>query len=79
MTVSSNALIKHQNEVTDSQSLTGIILISLTLVLPIIGCLSDSYLGRYKVARYSTWIMWISMIVLAVWYILDEYYVVGEY
>ena len=78
MTVSLNVLIKHQNEATDSQTLTGIILISLTLVLPLIGWLSDSYLGRYKVVRYSTWIMWISMIALAVWYTVDEY-VIGEY
>ena len=55
-----------------------IILLSMTLIFPLVGWLSDSYLGKYKVVHYSTWIMWISMILLIMWTMLSEY-AIGEY
>ena len=55
-----------------------IILASMTLIFPLVGCLSDSYLGRYKVVRYSTWIMWISMLVLITGHTLNEYAIGGH-
>ena len=61
-----------------SQSPTGIILISLALLCPVGGWLADSYLGRYKTIRYTTWIMWISVILIMLWEILNKY-VVSEY
>ena len=73
--IDSKTLSHNQNEVSPSPA--GIILISLALLFPIGGWLADSYLGRYKVVRYSTWIMWISIITMIVWCILDEY-VIGE-
>ena len=79
LTIGPNLLVPDKNEETYFGAPVTLILLSVTLIFPLLGWLSDSYLGRYKVVRYSTWIMWISMIVLAVWYILDEYYVVGEY
>ena len=39
-------------------SVNGIILLSMTLLFPIGGLLSDVRLGRYKTVRYSMWIMW---------------------
>ena len=55
----------------------GIILISLSLLYPIGGWLADSYLGRYKMVRYSTWIMWISMIAITVWFTMSGYLITG--
>ena len=76
LVVGSKTLSHNQNEVSHFPS--GIILISLALLFPLGGWLADSYLGRYKVVRYSTWIMWISIITMTVWCILDEY-VIGEH
>ena len=57
---------------------SGIIFISLALLFPVGGWLADSYLGRYKVVRYSMWIMWITIVTMIVWCILEEY-AIGEY
>ena len=57
------------------QSPTGIILISVALLFPVGGWLADSYLGRHKTIRYSTWLMWISVILIMLWEILNKYVV----
>ena len=61
------------NENLASPKPTGIILVSLALLFPVGGWLADSYVGRHKMIRYSTWIMWISVFLVTLWYILSEY------
>ena len=51
---------------------TGIILIGSSLLYPIGGWLADSFLGRHKTIRYSTWIMWLAIITITVYEILKE-------
>ena len=51
---------------------TGIILIGSSLFFPIGGWLADSYLGRHKTIRYSTWIMWIAILMTTVYQILTD-------
>ena len=42
----------------------GLIFVLLSgLSVPIIGCLSDIYIGRYKVIRYCMWIIFVSLII----------------
>ena len=45
---------------------------------PILGCLSDICLGRYKTIRYSLWILWQSLIALNVFLIVKQYAAVEE-
>ena len=40
---------------------------------PILGCLSDVCLGRYKTIRYSLWILWLSLIALNVFLIVKQF------
>ena len=47
--------------ISNSFGLTLVLLGGLSL--PIIGCLSDIYIGRYKVIRYSMWIIFVSLII----------------
>ena len=42
------------------------------LTLPIAGWLADVYLGRYKVIRWSIWIMWIASVLLVASSILSQ-------
>ena len=51
---------------------TGIILIGSSLLYPIGGWLADSFLGRHKTIRYSTWIMWFTIITVTVYQVLIE-------
>ena len=51
---------------------TGIILIGSSLLYPIGGWLADSFLGRHKTIRYSTWIMWLAIITITVYQVLIE-------
>ena len=51
----------------------GIVLIFLALLFPLGGWLADSYLGRHKMIRYSTWLMWVSIITMIVWYLLCNF------
>ena len=44
-----------------------------TLGLPLAGCLSDVCLGRYRVIRYSMWIMWFSLIIGNILLDIDKY------
>ena len=75
-TVSYSKSLSNHNEMPPTP--TAIILISLTLLFPVGGWLADSYLGRHKTIRYSTWIMWISVILITLWEILNKY-VISEY
>ena len=51
---------------------TGIILIGSSLLYPIGGWLADSFLGRHKTVRYSTWTMWLAIIAITVYQILIQ-------
>ena len=42
------------------------------LTLPIAGWLADVYLGRYKVIRWSIWIMWIASVLLVASSVLSQ-------
>ena len=43
-------------------SLGGIVLVLTALLFPIGGWLADAYIGRYRMIRYSVWMMWIGAI-----------------
>jgi hypothetical protein len=51
---------------------TGIILIGSSLLYPVGGWLADSFLGRHKTIRYSTWIMWLTIITITLYQILTQ-------
>ena len=40
---------------------------------PVVGCLSDVCLGRYKTIRYSLWMLWLSLIVDNVFLTVKQY------
>lgn len=42
------------------------------LFVPIVGWMSDVYFGRYRVAKYSIWIVWICALALTVVHLLKE-------
>ena len=44
------------------------------LTLPIAGWLADVYLGRYKVIRWSIWIMWIASVLVVASSVLSQFY-----
>lgn len=43
-------------------SLGGVVLVLTALLFPIGGWLADAYIGRYRMIRYSIWMMWIGTI-----------------
>ena len=45
---------------------------------PIVGILSDIYLGRYKTIRYSFWVLWLSLIAFNVFLIVKQYAAVED-
>ena len=45
---------------------------------PIVGILSDIYLGRYKTIRYSLWVLWLSLIAFNVFLIVKQYAAVED-
>ena len=61
------------NGASNGPSLAGMILIFVALLFPLGGWLADSYLGRHKMIRYSTWLMWVSIIAMIVWYLLCNF------
>ena len=64
------------NSVNSQLQPTGIILIGSSLLFPIGGWLADSYLGRHKTIRYSTWIMWITILAITLYSTLTEFVII---
>jgi len=58
-TVSTPGIISSVNHVDPQNYLN-----SLILTLPFAGCLSDMCLSRYKMVRFSTWVLFISLVAL---------------
>ena len=77
LTVGPNLLLLDENEEIYS-GVPQIILLSMTLIFPLVSWLSDSYLGKYKAVRYSTWIMWIATITFITCHLLNEYAIGGH-
>ena len=78
MAHNSNTLLLSSNEAKQTPFPTAVVLFCTAFFFPVGGWLADSYLGRHKTIRYSTWLMWFTLIVIMVCYMLDKF-VIGEH
>ena len=64
-------VVEYPTHKSDSFGLLIFLLCGLSF--PIIGCLSDIYIGRYKVIRYSVWILFFTLIIANISLVIKLY------